>query len=76
MLRLHDYAYHRPLTVLEAAELLAAQPGRAMVVAGGTDLVPNMKHGLFTPAHVIALKQIAALHGIEERTDEVVIGAK
>jgi 4-hydroxybenzoyl-CoA reductase subunit beta len=75
MLRLHEYSYHRPATVREAAELLAAHPGRARLIAGGTDLMPNMKHGLFTPDHVIALKQIPELHGIEERDGEVVIGA-
>jgi 4-hydroxybenzoyl-CoA reductase subunit beta len=75
MLRLHEYAYHRPATVAEAAALLAGNPGRAMLIAGGTDLMPNMKHGLFTPAHVIALKQIEELHGIAERDGELVIGA-
>ena len=75
MLRLHEYKYHRPVTLIEAAEILAASPGRAMLISGGTDLMPNMKHGLFTPEHVIALKQIAALHGIEEQNGELVIGA-
>src|SRR3954470_18448706 len=75
MLRLHEYEYHRPVTLIEAAELLSAAPGRAMLISGGTDLMPNMKHGLFAPAKVIALKQIAALHGIEEREGELVIGA-
>ena len=75
MLRLHEYTYHRPGTVAEAAQLLAAHPGRARLIAGGTDLMPNMKHGLFTPDHVIALKQISELHGIEERDGELVIGA-
>jgi 4-hydroxybenzoyl-CoA reductase subunit beta len=75
VLRLHEYAYHRPATVGEAARLLAAHPGKARLIAGGTDLMPNMKHGLFTPGHVIALKQIPELHGIEERDGELVIGA-
>jgi 4-hydroxybenzoyl-CoA reductase subunit beta len=61
--------------VAEAARLLAAHPGRARLIAGGTDLMPNMKHGLYTPEHVIALKQIGELHGIEERDGEMVIGA-
>jgi 4-hydroxybenzoyl-CoA reductase subunit beta len=75
MLRLHEYEYHRPVTLIEAASLLASSPGRAMLISGGTDLMPNMKHGLFTPQKVIALKQIAALHGIEELDGELVIGA-
>jgi 4-hydroxybenzoyl-CoA reductase subunit beta len=75
VLRLHEYTYHRPRTLREAAALLAAHPGRARLIAGGTDLVPNMKHGLFTPEHLIALRQIPELHGIEERDGELVIGA-
>ncbi len=75
MLRLHEYEYHRPATLIEAAELLAASPGLAMLIAGGTDLMPNMKHGLFTPQKVIALRQIAALHGITEHNGELLIGA-
>jgi 4-hydroxybenzoyl-CoA reductase subunit beta len=75
VLRLHEYTYHRPGSVAEAARLLASHPGRARLIAGGTDLMPNMKHGLYTPEHVIALKQIGELHGIEERWGEVVIGA-
>jgi len=75
VLRLHEYQYHRPRTVAEAATLLAAHPGRARLIAGGTDLMPNMKHGLATPQHLIALKQIEELHGIVERDGELVIGA-
>lgn len=75
MLRLHEYEYHRPVTLIEAASLLASSPGRAMLISGGTDLMPNMKHGLFAPQKVIALKQIAALHGIEELDGELIIGA-
>jgi 4-hydroxybenzoyl-CoA reductase subunit beta len=63
MLRLHEYAYHRPRTAQEAAAFLREHED-ALPVAGGTDLVPNMKHRLFTPRHLVALKGIAALHGI------------
>jgi 4-hydroxybenzoyl-CoA reductase subunit beta len=75
VLRLHEYEYHRPRTLAEAAALLAAHPGRARLIAGGTDLMPNMKHGLFTPAHVIALRQIDELHGIDVADGELRIGA-
>ena len=44
MMRLPRFTFHAPRTVREAAELLAAAPpGDAMLVAGGTDLLPNMK---------------------------------
>ena len=46
MLQLPRFHYHRATSVAEAAGLLAgegAAEGRVRVVAGGTDLWPNMK---------------------------------
>ena len=63
MLRLHEYAYHRPTSLADALAFLGEHPD-AMPIAGGTDLMPNMKHRLFTPRHLVALKGIAELHGI------------
>lgn len=63
MLRLHEYTYHRPTTLAQAAAFLREHPD-AMPIAGGTDLMPNMKHRLFTPRHLVALKGIGELHGI------------
>lgn len=65
MLRLHPFRYHRPGALDEALELLARFGPEAMPIAGGTDLVPNMKHGLFTPAHLVSLNLIGAIRGIE-----------
>lgn len=64
MLRLHPFRYHRPATVDEAVALLDEHGPDAMPIAGGTDLMPNMKHGLFTPGHVVSLNGIAAMRGI------------
>jgi len=43
MMRLPPFAYRAPETVKEAARILAAEGPQAMVIAGGTDLPPNMK---------------------------------
>ena len=51
MLRLPPFRYHRPSSLAEALELRGEYRGEAMYVAGGTDLVPNMKHRLFEPGH-------------------------
>jgi len=75
MLRLPPFRYHRPGSVAEALAIKAAYPGDAMFVAGGTDLVPNMKHRLFEPGHLIALKGLPELTGIEARDDFLRIGA-
>ena len=75
MLRLPPFRYHRPATVAEAVALAGAHDGDAMYVAGGTDLVPNMKHRLFEPAHLIALRGIDDLRGIREEDGWLRIGA-
>ena len=64
MLRLHPFRYHRPATVDEAVALLARHGPDAMPIAGGTDLMPNMKHRLFTPGHVVSINGIDAMRGI------------
>jgi len=75
VLRLHHYYYHRPTSLKEALGLLKQHTGDVMAIAGGTDLVPNMKHKLFTPSHLVALKGIEELQGIEKRDGELIIGA-
>ena len=60
MIRLPRFDYYAPRTIDEAADCLAAQPG-AMLLAGGTDLLPNMKRRQQTPPVVIGLSGIAAL---------------
>lgn len=75
MLRLHPYRYHRPGSVEQAIALLAEHAGDAMPIAGGTDLVPNMKHKLFTPGHLVSLRGIQELRGIRADSGGVTIGA-
>ncbi len=75
MLRLPPFRYHRPATVREAVELLGEHAGDALPVAGGTDLVPNMKHRLFEPGHLVALGGIEEMRGIRREGDEIVLGA-
>ncbi|HUY79876.1 MAG TPA: FAD binding domain-containing protein, partial [Ktedonobacterales bacterium] len=43
---------------------LAGEGSQAMLVAGGTDLYPNMKRRQFTPPVLIGLRQVAALKQI------------
>ena len=48
MLRLPRFRHEAPATAREAAALIAEHPpGRAMLVAGGTDLFPNLKRRQF-----------------------------
>lgn len=69
MLRLHPFRHHRPETVTEAVALLDEHGEDALPIAGGTDLMPNMKHGLFRPGHVVSLSGIQAMRGIAAGAD-------
>lgn len=69
MLRLPQFELARPSSLDEAVRLLAQHGPRALLVAGGTDLVPNMKHELFTPELVVSLADVAELRGIELASD-------
>jgi 4-hydroxybenzoyl-CoA reductase subunit beta len=64
MMRLPRFEYFSPRTIKDAADILAHWGREAQVVAGGTDLWPNMKRRQQTPARVIGLRGIGALHGV------------
>ncbi len=64
MLRLPPFRYLAPRGLNEAVWMLAQEGEQAMLVAGGTDLYPNMKRRQFTPQVLIGLRAIPALHSI------------
>jgi len=63
MMRLPYFAFHAPATVREAADLIASSPG-AMLVAGGTDLLPNMKRRQQVPRTLVSLRRVGELKEI------------
>ena len=60
MMRLPWFEYRAPKSVAEAARILAGEGADAMLIAGGTDLLPNMKRRQMAP------KVLISLSGIEE----------
>jgi 4-hydroxybenzoyl-CoA reductase subunit beta len=69
MLRLPEFSYESPDTLDEAVALLAEHPGRARLLAGGTDLLPNLKHGIEEADVVVSLGKLAALREVSEWGD-------
>lgn len=61
MMRLPRFRYHAPRKLAEAAALLSDLGPEAMPLAGGTDLLPNMKRRQQTPAHLVGLRTVEAL---------------
>jgi carbon-monoxide dehydrogenase medium subunit len=63
-MRLPHFDYAAPTTVAEALRLLAEKGPGARVLAGGTDLIIRMRHGLVKPSAIIHLGGIAELKTI------------
>jgi 4-hydroxybenzoyl-CoA reductase subunit beta len=64
MMRLPRFTYRAPRSLAEAAEMLAAAPAESMLVAGGTDLLPNMKRRQQEPRVLIGLRGVPELRGL------------
>jgi len=62
MMRLPWFEYRAPATLAEAARILAGEGANAMLIAGGTDLLPNMKRRQMAPKVLVSLKKVKELH--------------
>jgi carbon-monoxide dehydrogenase medium subunit len=61
-----DIRYLAPSTVEEAVSAFAAASGAASILAGGTDLLVQMRAGVRKPGTIIDIKKIPALTAIED----------
>lgn len=71
---MHEYNYHRPSTVNDAATL-AAKNAEGKLLAGGQSLVQAMKLRLSAPTDLIDLGALGDLRGIKSEGGAVNIGA-
>jgi CO/xanthine dehydrogenase FAD-binding subunit len=67
-------AYHAPETVAQAIALLAGDPG-ARPLAGGTDLIVQMRSGRTGPSATVDIKRIAGMIGVRSHQGGFAIGA-
>src|SRR5262245_3781217 len=76
MMRLPPFTYLAPVSVGDAVKLMAERGDEAMLVAGGTDLYPNMKRRQFEPKVLVGLRGIRDLRGVRgDATSGLAIGA-
>ena len=55
----------RPRSLDDALAHLAKHGPEAMIIAGGTDVVPNLRAGLFAPRALVDIKGLSDLKGIQ-----------
>ena len=65
---LPEFSLHRPASVAEAAAWLATEPA-ARLIAGGTDLLPNLRRGLDSPSVLIDLSGLPDFANVELLAD-------
>ena len=58
-----------------AVSLLEADPSGARPLAGGTDLMGEIKEGVVEPATLVSLGSLAAMSGVEHTADSLTVGA-
>lgn len=61
-----DIQYVAPKTLDEAVRAFAAAAGSGRILAGGTDLLVQMRNGVVTPGTIVDVKKIGELTSIEE----------
>jgi len=65
MMRLPLFEFRAPQTVAEAVRILDGEGPQAMPLAGGTDLLPNMKRRQQVPRTLMSLQRLQELHRLE-----------
>jgi len=75
MMRLPWFDYRAPETAAEAARILAGEGAHALAIAGGTDLLPNMKRRQQSPRTLVSLRRIDAMKSARIERDAATLGA-
>lgn len=65
MITLPPFRLHRPRGISEALSLLHEHRVDARVIAGGTDLIVNLRQRLETPRHLVALEGLDELRAVD-----------
>ena len=74
-MRLPKFEYLSPNTVQEACSLLSQYGDKAKLLAGGTDVMNQMKARVIKPEYVVGLRAITDLDYINADADGIKIGA-
>jgi carbon-monoxide dehydrogenase medium subunit len=70
-----DFAFHEPKDLSEVCQLLAKYGGEAKIIAGGTDLLVDLKHRSIRAEHLVSISGLEELKGIVIKDNELWLGA-
>lgn len=72
---MHDFDYEAPTTLTEAVSLAAKHAGRARMMAGGTDLIDQIRLGRHSPDVLVDVKKIPELNRFALTDTGLCVGA-
>ncbi len=75
MMRLPLFEFRAPRTLQEAARILDGEGANAMPLAGGTDLLPNMKRRQQVPRTLMSLRHVEGLDEVQWSSSTSRLGA-
>lgn len=68
-------AYFRPESLENALEFLSENLGDTVIIAGGTDVMVDVRSGEISPGYLLDVSRLEELHGIRMEDGELVVGA-
>lgn len=74
MLTLPRFAWVRPATLEALLDHLSEHGAESLILAGGTDAVPNLKHRLHEPRYVVAIGRVPELRYVRHQADGMHLG--
>lgn len=72
---LPKFDYHEPENMRSALELMSSLKSNAKIIAGGTDILVNMKKGVISPKYLVSLVKMKELFVLEQRKKGIAIGS-
>lgn len=72
---LPKFDFHEPGSLTDACQILAEYGLKARILAGGTDLMVNMKKKILSPEQVVSISRIPELKHLDTAGDTIRIGS-
>jgi xanthine dehydrogenase YagS FAD-binding subunit len=70
-----NFSYSRPATLRDASGLLEKERGKVALIAGGTDLLGELKDNTAAPERLVTIRHLKELQGIRGARGGLTIGA-
>lgn len=71
---LPEFEFYKPASIKEAVHILANEADHAALIAGGTNMVVDMRAGRHNPKVLVDIEQLPGMNTIERKNGSVCVG--